>query len=55
MTFTQLKADLRPELRRMSKAQFVDFILGADGRVRVGESRGKDRITAKRARALLGV
>jgi hypothetical protein len=54
MTFTELKKDLDPEFRVFTKRDFVAFIENVDGRVRVGGTKGKGRITAKRALALLG-
>lgn len=57
MTFKDLKAQLDPAYRKLTKAEFVAFITDSDvdGRVRVGGPTGKGRITAKRAAALLSV
>lgn len=53
MSFTELKKVLDPEFKSYKKAEFVAFISNVDGRTRVGGSKGKGRITAKRALALL--
>ncbi|MES2156016.1 MAG: hypothetical protein V4510_12860 [bacterium] len=55
MTFQELKKDLDPAFKRMTKADFVNYCTGNDGRARVGGPTGKGRMTAKRALALLGV
>jgi hypothetical protein len=55
MTYTELKQELDPEFGRDTKADFILFCQLVDGRVRVGGPKGKGRITAKRALALLGV
>jgi hypothetical protein len=55
MTFTELRKDLQPQYKQMTKAEFVNFCTASDGRVRVGLSKGKGRLTAKQALALLGV
>lgn len=54
MTFQELKKDLDPDFKTFSKKEFIVFCEDADGRVRVGGTKGKGRITAKRALALLG-
>lgn len=55
MTYFDLKKDLLPELRRLSKTEFVRYCQSVDGRVRVGGTTGKGRLTAKRALGFLGV
>lgn len=55
MTYTELKKDLLPDFRSYTKRDFIGFCQGVDGRVRVGGTKGKGRLTAKRALALLGV
>ena len=53
MTYGELLKDLDPEWKRVSKREFVAFCSEVDGRVRVGGPKGRGRITAKRALALL--
>lgn len=55
MTFAELKKDLDAEFRRMTKQDFIFIVSRQDGRLRVGGPKGKGRITAKKALALLGV
>ena len=57
MNYADLRQDLLPEFRKhfTTKREFVAFCLSVDGRTRVGGPKGKGRITAKRALALLGV
>jgi hypothetical protein len=54
MSFKELKKELDPEFKSFTKADFVAFIAAVDGRTRVGGPKGKGRITAKRALALVG-
>lgn len=56
MTYTDLKKVMDPSIRsaRFNKAEFIEFAGFCDGRVRIGGPKGKGRITAKRALALLG-
>ena len=56
MTYGELKKDLFPEFRKMTKASFVDYCrwVVLDPKERVGGPKGKGRITAKRALILLG-
>lgn len=53
MTYQELLKDLDPEFKRVSKKSFIEFCMYSDGRTRVGGPKGKGRITAKRALALL--
>lgn len=55
MTFKELKPELDKDVSKLSKREFVGFCLTVDGRTRVGGPKGKGRITAKRALALLNV
>lgn len=55
MTYKELKPALDKEVSKLSKREFIGFCLLADGRTRVGGPKGKGRITAKRALALLNV
>lgn len=53
MSYTDLKKVLDPAFKRFTKADFLAYIAAVDGRTRVGGPKGKGRITAKRAAALL--
>jgi hypothetical protein len=53
MTFDALRPTLDPQYRRMTKTEFVRFCQAVDGRIKVGGTTGKGRLTAKRALALL--
>lgn len=53
MTYKELSKDLDPEFRRWTKRDFIDFVMNVDGRTRVGGPKGKGRLTAKKAAALL--
>lgn len=53
MTYGELKKDLDPLFKGWTKRDFIAFCDGADGRVRVGGPKGKGRLTAKKALALL--
>jgi hypothetical protein len=53
MTYGELSKDLDPIFKRYSKKDFIAFCDGADGRTRVGGPKGKGRLTAKKALALL--
>jgi hypothetical protein len=55
MSFSELRKDLDPAFKRATKAEFVAFCQGSDGRTRVGGPKGKGRLTATRALALLGL
>jgi len=55
MTYGELQKDLNPEFKRGTKRQFIAWCKEADGRTRVGGPKGKGRLTAKKALALLGV
>jgi hypothetical protein len=55
MNFTELKKVLAPDYKKMTKADFIAWCQGVDGRVKVGTASGKGRLTAKRALILLGV
>ena len=53
MNFRQLKMVLDPEFNGLTKAEFIETVSQLDGRIRVGGPKGKGRLTAKRALALL--
>ncbi len=53
MTYQELMKDLDPTFKRVSKKDFIEYCLDVDGRVRVGGPKGKGRLTAKKALALL--
>jgi hypothetical protein len=53
LSYTELKKALDPAFKAFTKADFVDYARAVDGRTRVGGPKGKGRITAKRALALL--
>lgn len=53
MTYGELSKDLDPEFHRDSKRTFIAFCQAVDGRTRVGGPKGKGRLTAKKALALL--
>lgn len=55
MTYAELRKALDPEFRFSTKTAFVEWAKGVDGRTRVGGPKGKGRLTAKKALALLGV
>jgi hypothetical protein len=55
MTYTELKKDLDPAFKGATKAEFIDWMFTIEPRTRVGGPKGKGRLTAKRALALLGV
>lgn len=57
VTFVELRGLMDDEFRRhfRTKRDFVEFAQAVDGRTRIGGPKGKGRITAKRALALLGV
>ena len=55
MTYTELKKDLDPAFRGLTKSSFIDICLTVEPRTRVGGPKGKGRLTAKRALAFLGV
>jgi hypothetical protein len=53
LSYTELKKVLDPEFKVFTKADFIAYARTVDGRIRVGGPKGKGRITAKRALALL--
>jgi hypothetical protein len=54
MDYRELKKDLDPEWKRLTKREFIDAASSVDGRTRVGGPVGQNRLTAKRALILLG-
>jgi hypothetical protein len=54
MTYTELKKDLDPEFKGMTKQDFINLCQVIEPRSRVGGPKGKGRLTAKRALAFLG-
>lgn len=55
VTYAELRKVLDAEWRFRTKADFVAVVRTVDGRTRVGGPKGKGRLTAKKALALLGV
>ena len=53
MTYGELLKDLDAGFKRVSKKDFIAFCDAVDGRTRVGGPKGKGRLTAKKALALL--
>lgn len=55
VTYQELRKILDPEWKVSTKFLFVEMAQKVDGRTRVGGPKGKGRLTAKKALALLGV
>lgn len=55
VTFREMKPMLDPDFRKLTKVDFVFVARAIDPKSRVGGPKGKGRLTAKRALALLGV
>lgn len=53
MTITELRKDLDPRFQKWLKKDLVAYLSAADPRERVGGPKGKGRLTAKKALALL--